>query len=109
APFDGVLGFSQGAALAALLVGVAAMERAAAGATGSPLAFDFAVMVGGFVSADAEHAPLYQALRAAEVPSLHVIGRADRVVSPEASRALAARFAGARVVEHDGGHVMAAT
>jgi len=99
-PFDGVLGFSQGAALAALLVALAVVEPA-------PL-LRFAIMIGGFQSADARHAPWFAAGPLA-VPSLHVIGRADSIVSPAASHALAARFAAPVVVEHDGGHVIADT
>jgi len=47
-PFDGVFGFSQGAALAALLVGL----RPHDGTTTEhkPLAFDFAIMAGAFRS-----------------------------------------------------------
>jgi len=106
APFDGVFGFSQGAALAALLVGMCALgcERPPA-----PAALDFAIMVGGFMSRDRQHAPLYEALEASGPPSLHVIGRADIIVPSEASRALASRFPAPLIVEHDGAHVIAAT
>jgi hypothetical protein len=96
-PFDGVFGFSQGAALAALLAGLPELELA------------FAIVVGGFVSSDAEHAPLYERLRAARLPSLHLTGRSDTIVPERASRALAARFFEPLVLEHDGGHVVAAT
>jgi pimeloyl-ACP methyl ester carboxylesterase len=96
--FDGVLGFSQGAALTALVVGMAALPRVR-----------FAVMIGGFVSRDAAHAPIVDALRGSTLPSLHVIGRADRVVPPDGSRALASCFAAPIVLEHDGGHVVPAS
>jgi predicted esterase len=39
------------------------------------------------------------------VPTLHVIGTADAVVPPEATRALAQHFLAAESVEHDKGHV----
>jgi predicted esterase len=104
-PFDGVFGFSQGAALGGLLVGL----RAADGVPSheQPLQFGFAILVGGFVSNDAAHLALYAAQQSYALASLHLIGRADRIVPPEASRALAARFAAPLVVEHDGGHVIA--
>lgn len=89
-PFDAVLGFSQGAACAALLVGA-----------GLPIGR--AILIGGFVSNDPEHATLYANL---SLPSLHVIGQADRIVPPEASLALAARFTEPTIFEHDGGHVI---
>jgi len=104
-PFDGVFGFSQGAALTGLLVGL----RAPGGrpADERPLAFDFAIMVGGFRSNDPEHASLYARRDSYDLPSLHVLGRADAVVPNERSRALAACFPGATLVEHGGGHVVA--
>ncbi|HEX4457555.1 MAG TPA: hypothetical protein VIA18_06275 [Polyangia bacterium] len=117
-PFDGVFGFSQGAALAALVAGSCASDAAAsaAGSCASDTAAgadgmrcDFAMMVGGFVSGDARHAPLYDALRGQALPTLHIIGRADSIVSPARSQLLARRFEQPLVLEHDGGHVIAAT
>ncbi len=96
--FDGVFGFSQGAALAGLLVGMR-----------SELAFDFAVLVGGFASKDPRHARHYAARAAYTLPSLHLIGRSDAVVPPIESLNLASRFATPTIVCHDGGHVIAAT
>jgi predicted esterase len=95
-PFDGVFGFSQGAALAALLAGT------------RELALGFAIMAGGFVSSDETHAPLYTALASDALPSLHLIGRADAIVSARASHALASRFSDPLILEHDGGHVIPA-
>jgi acetyl esterase/lipase len=95
AAFDGVFGFSQGAAVAALLVGLCAL--------------DFAIVVGGFMGSDAEHAAIYETMRAEGPPSLHIIGRSDGIVPPQASRALAACFRAPIVLEHQGGHVVAAT
>jgi predicted esterase len=103
-PFDGIFGFSQGAALAGLLVGM----RAPGGVQTQqhPFAFGFGILVGGFVSNDPAHASLYVARESFALPSLHVIGRADRIVPTDASRALAARFEAPLIVEHDGGHVI---
>lgn len=94
-PFDGVFGFSQGATLAGLLV-----------ALGTP-SFEFAILVGGFVSADPAHVPLYRP-GAFDVPSLHLIGLADNVVPPERSRALALSFHEPLILEHEGGHIVPA-
>jgi acetyl esterase/lipase len=106
-PFDGVFGFSQGAALTGLLVGLRAPDRKPTAE--KPLVFDFAMMVGGFVSADPELARLYGATDSYALPSVHIIGRSDGVVPPEKSKALAAKFKDALTLEHDGGHVIAAT
>ena len=92
-PFDGVFGFSQGAVLASLVVGIVPMR--------------FAIMVGGFPSRDPRHAEIYGDGYA--VPSLHVIGRRDGVVPPDRSRLLAEKFIAPTIFEHDGGHVIPQT
>jgi acetyl esterase/lipase len=104
-PFDGIFGFSQGAALAGLLVGL----RAPGGVPTAeqPLVFDFAILVSGFASNDPAHAALYARAASYALPSLHIIGRSDGVVPPPDSRELAARFGEATVLEHPDGHVIA--
>ena len=103
-PIDGVFGFSQGAALVGLLVGL----RAADGRSGAerPLRFDFAIMVGGFASSDPELSQLYRRVDSYALPSLHVFGRSDGVVTEQQSRALAAHFVRPVLAEHSGGHVI---
>jgi pimeloyl-ACP methyl ester carboxylesterase len=101
--FDGVLGFSQGAALAALLVALCAVDGAA-----QPQ-LDFAMIVGGFASRDVRHAALFETPGGIDMPSLHIIGRSDAIVPPRTSHALASRFRAPMIVEHDGGHVIADT
>lgn len=105
-PFDGILGFSQGAALAGLLVGLRAPDGEPT-TPEQPLTFDFATLVSGFVSNDPAHAALYARTASYALPSLHLIGRSDGVVPAPDSRELAARFGKATVLEHPGGHVIA--
>ena len=115
-PFDGVFGFSQGAALTSLLVGLRARadfvegEPARPGgeifSRAEPLAFDFAVMAGGFVCADADLAMLYSQRSNYDLPSAHIIGRSDAVVPREASLGLASKFKNPLLLEHEGGHVL---
>src|SRR5678815_3082778 len=95
--FDGVFGFSQGAALTGLLVGLRAPPGTAT--ADHPLRFDFAIMIGGFPSNDPDLAKLYAQRDSYALPSLHVFGRADRIVPSDDSRALAARFASPVLVE----------
>lgn len=93
-PFDGVLGFSQGATLAALLC----LEPSAP-------PFRFAVLIAGFLP----HDPVYAARCAAhpaEVRTLHVSGAADERVPPERTLALAACFAAPAFHAHAGGHAI---
>ena len=85
-----MLGFSQGAALTSLLVGL--------------VPFDFAVMIGGFRSDSPMHADIYGTNY--ELPSLHIMGRNDVVVPIEDSRVLARQFSCPIVLEHGGGHVV---
>jgi hypothetical protein len=103
-PFDGVLGFSQGAALTSLLVG----RRAPDGRVTPerPLSFGFAVMIGGFRSDSAAHAGLYAAADSYRLPSLHIMGKSDPVVPMADSMVLARQFAAPTVLTHPGGHVI---
>jgi acetyl esterase/lipase len=104
-PFDGVFGFSQGAALTGLVVGLRAPDGVPT--LEQPITFDFAILVSGFVSNDPAHASLYARKASYALPSLHLIGRSDGVVPTRDSRELAARFGEPTLVEHGGGHVVA--
>jgi pimeloyl-ACP methyl ester carboxylesterase len=95
--FDGVFGFSQGAAFTGLLAG---MQQEA----GTTIRFDFAVMVGGFKNDAPQHADLYR--RTFALPSLHIIGHADGVIPPNESEDLAHQFENPVVLYHAGGHVV---
>ncbi|KAI9164660.1 Ovarian cancer-associated protein 2 [Blastocladiella emersonii ATCC 22665] len=92
-PFDGILGFSQGAAMAAL----------AALRVPHP-SLKFVICVSGFVSRDPAHAPWYEPAGGCTVPSLHVWGTADAWVPPAKSMELARAFASPTVFEHGGAH-----
>ncbi|KAK9412687.1 ovarian cancer-associated 2 protein [Crotalus adamanteus] len=92
-PVDGLLGFSQGAALAGL---VCALREGGDGR----FPFRFALLVAGF--------PAGAAAGALRVPSLHVFGQADRVIPEAESRALASRFAQPVLLAHEGGHFVPA-
>ncbi|GMK60057.1 hypothetical protein CspeluHIS016_0902740 [Cutaneotrichosporon spelunceum] len=84
-PFDGVLGLSQGAVLASLLIGLGF--------------FDFSIMFGGFPA----HQPLgriYHSRVRYALPSLHVFGTRDHIVSPDSSRQLASLFVDPKIVVH---------
>ncbi|WP_426567040.1 hypothetical protein ACPPVT_03165 [Angustibacter sp. McL0619] len=95
--FDGVFGFSQGAAMTGLLSAVQQTDEP------SQL-FEFAIMVGGFTSPLSQHARLFQA--PISLPSLHIVGRSDVIVPPRDSADLASRFAQPEVIEHSSGHVI---
>lgn len=95
-PFDGVLGFSQGGALAALLVAMQPREATA---------FQFAVCISAF---DARAAGCEALMRpgSIRVPSLHVLADRDAMVPNARSRTLFEAFdpSSARLVTHPGSH-----
>jgi dienelactone hydrolase len=97
--FDGIFGFSQGAALAGLLTAVQE-----SGSAPPEFRFGFAVMVGGFPSDLPKHAELFR--RKLTTPSIHVIGRSDMIVPRRDSLRLASRFNDPLVLEHPGGHIV---
>ncbi|NWH77616.1 OVCA2 Esterase, partial [Piaya cayana] len=98
-PFDGLLGFSQGAALAAMVCAL----RARGDRRFQPVAF--AILVAGFASRAPAHGHFYREPIA--LPSLHVVGDADAVIAAPLSRELAQRFV-EPVLTHPGGHFVPA-
>lgn len=100
-PFDGLLGFSQGAALAAFVC--------ALGQTGDPR-FPlprFIILVSGFCPRGLgfKGPMLHSSL---SLPSLHVFGDTDRVIPCQESVKLASQFLGAVTLTHSGGHFIPA-
>lgn len=100
-PFDGLLGFSQGAALAAL---VCALGQA--GDLRFPLP-RFIILVSGFCPrGHGLKEPILQSTLS--LPSLHVFGDTDRVIPSQESVQLASQFPGAITLTHSGGHFIPA-
>ncbi|XP_066057993.1 esterase OVCA2 [Chamaea fasciata] len=98
-PFDGLLGFSQGAALAAMVCALRAR-----GDPRFPVAF--AVLVAGFASRAPAHGHFYREPIA--LPTLHVVGDTDAVIAAPLSRELAQCFVEPVVLTHPGGHFIPA-
>ncbi|XP_076876435.1 esterase OVCA2 [Brachyhypopomus gauderio] len=100
-PFDGILGFSQGAALVAMICALQERKQ-------EPVFnFRFAVLVAGFRSACAQHQHFYENLEIT-LPSLHVFGQEDKVIPEQMSRDLLPTFPRAHVLTHPGGHFVPA-
>ena len=93
-PFQGIMGFSQGAALTVLLCMMPEFK------------FDFAMVFAPFKSVCSKHDKFYQSV---DIPTLYVVGDGDQVIHPSQSEALLAYFTKATVVKHDGGHFVPAT
>ncbi|XP_078374888.1 esterase OVCA2-like [Oculina patagonica] len=92
-PFDGVLGFSQGACLLSILC--ALREQGS-------LSFKFAILVAAFKSRSSGHSMYYT--KPISCPTLHVFGDTDRVIPKENSEDLLKHFSNATILNHSGGH-----
>ncbi|CAB3235243.1 unnamed protein product [Arctia plantaginis] len=97
-PFDGFMGFSQGACLVGLL---AAMQQKGY----LPYTFKFAIFASGFRSGSLVHKGFYD--EEITLPSLHVYGESDSIIPKEMSESLINLFIKPVVAEHTGGHYVA--
>ncbi|VIO94622.1 GH07367p, putative [Brugia malayi] len=99
-PFDGILGFSQGATLAFLLSSLKQKGDV-------NIDFRFLILISGFPSRNLDHQGLNEMARP-NLPCLHVFGETDKVVSHELSAELVKLFDKDMVVavKHPGGHMM---
>ncbi|GAA5996963.1 alpha/beta hydrolase [Rhodotorula paludigena] len=110
-PFDGIFGFSQGAATSAILCALVARPwlhpafsapSAVPGAAWPPTPFKFAIFCSGYLPLDARCESFFE--YPVGIPALHVIGRSDVVAPNERTLANVPRFSNSRVEWHDGGH-----
>lgn len=99
-PFDGILGFSQGATMAAHICALSEQPD-------SPFKFRFALLCAGFKSKSTLHENYY--LNKIACPSLHVFGDSDKVIAKEKSEELLGLFENTSVLNHSGGHFLPAT
>lgn len=97
-PFDGFMGFSQGACLVGLL---AAMQQKGY----LSYTFKFAIFASGFRSGSLVHKGFYD--EEITLPSFHVYGEGDSIIPKEMSESLMSLFVNARGAEHSGGHYVA--
>ncbi|XP_068572630.1 esterase OVCA2 [Cebidichthys violaceus] len=99
-PFDGILGFSQGAAFVAMLCSLQEQKLE------PEFNFRFSILVAGFRSACEEHKKFYNP--PLQIPSLHVFGLEDRVIPDNMSRELLPSFQDPQVLTHPSGHFVPA-
>lgn len=98
-PFDGILGFSQGASMVSLLCGIQEQDS-------DKKWFDFAILVAGFKSRSSGHDHLYS--KRISIPTLHVFGDTDKVIQKEMSEELLTYFRDCMALQHPGGHFIPA-
>ncbi|XP_026825459.1 esterase OVCA2 [Ooceraea biroi] len=94
-PFDGILGFSQGAAFVSILCAMRQKKKL-------QIEFNFAVMISGFKSLCAPHAEYYN--EEIDIPSLHVYGTNDQVIPTVMAEQISCLFHNKKEMRHDGGH-----
>lgn len=92
-PFDGVLGFSQGACFLSILCALREQGY---------LSFKFAILVAAFKSRSLGHSIYYT--EPITCPTLHVFGDTDRVIPKENSEDLLKHFSNHTTLNHPGGH-----
>ncbi|XP_025095344.1 esterase OVCA2-like isoform X2 [Pomacea canaliculata] len=94
-PFDGILGFSQGASMVSLLCGIQEQQP-------DKKLFNFAILVAGFKSRSSSHDILYS--KKISIPTLHVYGESDKIIPKDMSEDLLQYFEDYIVLQHLGGH-----
>jgi len=98
-PFDGVLGFSQGACFVGLLCDL--QHRGL-----TKIKFNFAVMASGFKSGSLPHMKYYN--EPIDLPVLNIYGESDDIIPKEMSQALGEVFTDPVTVIHPGKHYLPA-
>lgn len=99
-PFHGLLGFSQGASMVALLCSLSVRGL-------TPIDPRFAIICAGFKSGSLAHMNYY--CNEITVPSLHIYGETDEIIPKEMSMELMECFEEPSVLKHPGGHYFPAT
>ncbi|KAI8062185.1 serine hydrolase FSH [Gongronella butleri] len=109
-PFDGVFGFSQGAALASMLTAMLDDRTLAPEFIDNDFVhprFRFSLVSASFIP-ESKSLACRLFLRDAKIttPSLHMIGEKDSLIVPERMEKLAAAFDKPTFLHHAGGHVV---
>lgn len=99
-PFQGILGFSQGACLAGILSSLSVRGL-------TVIDPRFVIICAGFKSGSLVHKSFY--LDPITIPSLHIYGETDEIISKAMSLELAECFEAPSFITHKGGHYFPAT
>lgn len=99
-PFQGILGFSQGACFAGLICSLAVRGM-------TPINPRFAIIASGFKSGSLAHKNYYE--QKISIPSLHIFGETDEIIPKSMSIELAESFEEPNLLPHPGGHYFPAT
>ncbi|XP_043250911.1 esterase CG5412 isoform X2 [Colletes gigas] len=94
-PFDGILGFSQGASFVTILCSMQQKKLLR-------IKFDFAIIISGFKSLCVPHATYYD--EKISIPALIIYGESDKIIPPEMVQEVGKLFINETVLKHEGGH-----
>ncbi|XP_077517548.1 esterase OVCA2-like isoform X2 [Amblyomma americanum] len=98
-PFDGILGFSQGAAMAAMILLMQCLKKV-------ECSFKFGVLVAGFRSRSSAHDHLFAKEGLIDVPTLHIVGETDNIIPKAQAIEILPFFVSPSVLYHPGGHFL---
>jgi predicted esterase len=106
-PFDGILGFSQGACLAGILSRIAENNsNNKSDEKYRSIKFGFAIIVAGFKSGQSRHDVFYDLNTKIALPTLHIYGETDKVIPFEMSEELTKYFLEPNIIKHAAGHLV---
>ncbi|XP_014472000.1 PREDICTED: UPF0483 protein CG5412 [Dinoponera quadriceps] len=94
-PFDGILGFSQGAAFVSILCAMKKKQLL-------EIEFNFVIIISGFKSLSVPHSIYYD--EEIDTPSLHIYGKNDQVIPTEMAEQISRSFTNKEELYHEGGH-----
>ena len=91
-PYDGIIGFGQGATLAAIFTRL------------NPNLFRYIIAISAFQPRSIKHASLFSSDNKFDLPSLHIFGKNDILINPSRSESFAKCFNNSVVSTHSAGH-----
>ncbi|XP_066599528.1 esterase OVCA2 [Prorops nasuta] len=94
-PFDGIIGFSQGAAFTTILCAMQQKKLLSA-------RFDFVIIISGFESLCKPHKVYYE--ENINLPCLFIYGETDKIIPTDMSKKLGDLFIEKKLFIHEGGH-----
>lgn len=105
-PFDGIWGFSQGATMAAVLSNLSTDTKKSG--IIPDVEFKFAIIAATSKSVQIELDKYYDSTRKIDIPTLHIIGKADKLVDYNKALEMTDYFKNPKVYMHELGHLIPA-
>lgn len=107
-PFDGIWGFSQGATVAAILCNIITNNYLSSQPNRSNIKFKFAIISATGKSSQSQLDKYYDQSRKIDLPTLHIIGKTDKLTQYEKSLEHIEYFLNPKIYVHELGHFIPA-